>query len=331
MTNYPYAAYGANCNSGRNANAENGWGPYKWPGGVPASLMGIATYGGVRLQMRRELVELTQLLMQITETKHGYNLYGPAEKPPAGWCWGYANRAIAGTSTASNHSKGRAVDLNAPTNPYTSPLVCDMSPAIVNTWERCGFYWGGRYSGSKDAMHFEYCWTPGDVSRHVILARTLLGGGATPPPTTQPPTTPEDDLPYSVDQLVAISERATRNVLRDRGIGITSAPTGASGSVLDFLGWTNGDAYNAMKASQQVAGRPDAIVYHDQDGLWVNFVLSGESSHVPDMKTMDAMVGVLQNCGYNVRVWEGGDVSEPGAFGRRDSDARIPGAEAPAQ
>jgi len=328
MPNYQYSAYGPNPNAGRNANAENGWGPYKWPGGVPANLMSVAQYGGVKLQVRKELVELVTLLMRVCEEKNGYNLYGPAEKPPAGWCWGYSNRAIAGTSTASNHSKGRAVDLNAPTNPYTSPLVCDMPPAMVNTWERAGFYWGGRYSGSKDAMHYEYCWTPNDVPRHVAYVRSVLGGAPTPTPT---PPTPEDDLPYSPEQLRVINEQAVRNVLKDRAIGIVSGGTGASGSVVDFLGWTNGDAYNGMKAAQAVQGKTDVIIYHDMGGLWVNFINSGESSHLPDMKTMDAMVGVLQSCGYNVKIWEGGDVTEPGAFGRRDPDALIPGAEAPPQ
>lgn len=184
---YSYAQYGGNPNSGRNANAENGWGPYKWPGGVPENLLGIAEYGNVKLKVRKELVSLTQTLMQVSESRHKYNLYGPNEKPPSGWCWGYSNRAISGTNTASNHSKGRAVDLNAPANPYTSPLVCDIPPALVNTWEKAGFYWGGRYSGSKDAMHFEYCWTPGDVARHLAYARTQLVGSAPTPPAPKPP------------------------------------------------------------------------------------------------------------------------------------------------
>lgn len=190
---YSYAQYGGNPNAGRNANAENGWGPYKWPNGVPANLLGVARYGNVSLTVRNELVPLVTLLLEASETKHGYNCYGPAEKPPSGWCWGYSNRAISGTSTASNHSKGRAVDINAPANPYTSPLVCDMPPNMVNMWEKAGFYWGGRYSGSKDAMHFEYCWTPNDVSRHTAYVRGIVGGGggSTPPPVTTPPPSSE--------------------------------------------------------------------------------------------------------------------------------------------
>lgn len=179
---YSYSAYGANPNSGRNANAENGWGPYKWPAGVPTNLLASAKYGNVTLVVRYELAPLVQNLMLATERVHGYNLFGPVEKPPAGWCWGYSNRAIAGTSTASNHSKGRAADLNAPNNPYTSPLVCDLPPAMVKMWECAGFYWGGRYSGSKDAMHFEYCWTPGDVARHNQYVQQIIGGAVPPPP-----------------------------------------------------------------------------------------------------------------------------------------------------
>jgi hypothetical protein len=197
MTNYNYSQYGTNPNGGRNANADNGWGGYQWPNGVPANLLANAKYGGVTLQVRKELFELVTVLMQITESKYHYNLYGPAERPPAGWCWGYSNRAIAGTSTASNHSKGRAVDLNAPNNPYTQPLVCDIPPDVVNTWERAGFYWGGRYTGKKDAMHFEYCWTPNDVNRHLIYAKSVLGGQVPPQPQPQPQPKPpiiaEDD------------------------------------------------------------------------------------------------------------------------------------------
>ena len=199
-----YAAYGPNPNFGRSPNAENGWGSYKWPGGVPQNLLGTAQYGGVKLVVRKELVELTNLLLKLTEDKHRYNLYGPSEKPPAGWCWGYSNRPIAGTSTASNHSKGRAVDLNAPNNPYTSPLVCDFPPAMVKDWEECGWYWGGRYNGSKDAMHFEYAYTPNDVQRHTALAKSKLGG------TTPVPPTEEDWLDMATQKEV---EQAFSNAL----------------------------------------------------------------------------------------------------------------------
>lgn len=183
MTNYSYDVYGGNPNSGRNANANLDWGSYCWPNGVPSNLLGTARYEDVSLTVRIELVELVTLLLQYTD-EQGYDLRGTAntQAPAGNWCWGYSNRAISGTNTPSNHSKGKAVDLNAPANPYTSPLVCDIPPTIVNNWEKAGWFWGGRYSGSKDAMHFEYCWYKTDVARHVSFVRNLISGKPPEPP-----------------------------------------------------------------------------------------------------------------------------------------------------
>ena len=249
MTNYPYSQYGTNPNGGRNANAENGWGPYKWPGGVPIEMLGIAVFGDVRLQVRRELVELVMVLLKITETKYNYNLYGPNEKPPAGWCWGYSNRPIAGTTTASNHSKGRAVDLNAPNNPYTSPLVCDIAPAIVNTWERAGFYWGGRYSGKKDAMHFEYCWTPQDVKRHLAYAYGELGGIILPPKQ-------EDWLEMvSESQWNALVQQVSDIQMRIRGVDTKPGERHEFVDMLQSIDGSTADTYTRVRGADTGPGQ----------------------------------------------------------------------------
>lgn len=195
MTNYPYSAYGPNPYSG-NVNADNGWGPYKWRAGVPGNLLTSfdvpAAGGTAHLTFRSELVELVRLSFQIA-AKHGYPIY--AKRNGEVWGpWSYENRAISGSNTASNHSRGRAWDINAPNNPYTSPLVSDMPPAMVRDFEAVGWAWGGRYQGRKDAMHFEYGYSPADVPRHVAKAKEILGGGVviTPPTNPTEPTTDED-------------------------------------------------------------------------------------------------------------------------------------------
>lgn len=76
--------------------------------------------------------------------------------------WGYAERAIRGSSTTlSNHASGTAIDLNAPAHPLgTSPGANFSRGQIARIREilrACDgtVRWGGDYSGRKDPMHFE--------------------------------------------------------------------------------------------------------------------------------------------------------------------------------
>jgi len=191
VPNYPYSAYGPNPYGG-NVNADNGWGGWKWPGGVPSALLtsfDVPAGGGLaHLTFRSELVELVRLSFQIA-AKHGYTIYAVHNGEVWG-PWSYENRAISGSSVASNHSRGRAWDINAPNNPFHDPLICDMPPAMVNDFESIGWAWGGRYSGRKDAMHYEFGYTPGDVGRFVAKAKSILGGVVIPPPDPGPGPTP---------------------------------------------------------------------------------------------------------------------------------------------
>ena len=169
--------YGSNPNANIDSNADHGWGGYQWPNGVPGGLLGTARYGDAYCQCRAELVELFQLCWQIAQEKHGYRVYGDHNGEFWG-PWGYENRPIGGTSSTSNHSKGKAMDVNAPNNPQSYNFQSDLPPGLVADWESLGFYWGGRYGGGTkyDAMHFEYCYSPGDVAGHVARAKQLLGG-----------------------------------------------------------------------------------------------------------------------------------------------------------
>ena len=55
------------------------------------------------------------------------------------------------TRGLSVHSWGIAIDLNASSNLPGTPG--DMNPAIVEVFQRHGFYWGGNFG---DPMHFQY-------------------------------------------------------------------------------------------------------------------------------------------------------------------------------
>jgi hypothetical protein len=178
--------------------AHPSWGP-GWPAdNRPKIVTVVSGKGGLRLPVRREIAPLVAGLVRDLERARG--------KPfRSDWSWGYANRAIRGTNTPSNHSWGLAVDLDAPQNPYLSrdihraahPLrksfpgglvlrstMPDKVVAIANEW---GFGWGGRYPTRPDPMHFEFMGSVQDADR-------LVGdsGMPKPPPPgkTPPPARP---------------------------------------------------------------------------------------------------------------------------------------------
>ena len=155
---------------------DRGWGP-GWPTPVPASELTQVDIDGTRFPggVRDEVAELVTLL--VTECKaHGYvfGVYGD----PAYGCWGYSSRAISGTQTASNHSWGLAVDINAPSNPQSPTFTTDMPGWLPELWKTYGFEWGGDYTPPTkyDPMHFEFMGTPGDAAAFTDLARSDLGG-----------------------------------------------------------------------------------------------------------------------------------------------------------
>ncbi len=166
------AAYGSNPHSDRDPNNDHGWGGFQWPEGVPAELLSVVTVpGNVKIVVRKELAELIGVNYQIADVKYGRRF-------TRGWTGGYENRAIAGTSIPSNHSRGKAIDNDAQDNPMSSNFQCNIPPELVADWESAGFYWGGRYTGKSDTMHFEYCYSPADVPGHLAHARQILAGAS---------------------------------------------------------------------------------------------------------------------------------------------------------
>lgn len=152
------------------------------------SVDGITFPGGVR----GELCELVGMLVRECRNR-GYQ-FGTDDDPSYG-CWGYSCRAISGSNTPSNHSWGLAVDINAPWNPYTSPLVTDMPEWMPDLWNAYGFRWGGDYSGDMDAMHYEYMGSVSDAANDTARAAAdgVGGGGSGSAPAPIPDDENEDE------------------------------------------------------------------------------------------------------------------------------------------
>jgi hypothetical protein len=227
------SAYGGNPHADINPNADHGWGGYQWQAGVPAGLLGYAEYKGIRVQCRKELTVLFSLALAIAREVHGYIVYtsNPNGNGENWGPWGYENRAISGTNTASNHSKGKAMDWNAPRNPYAtgSRFQSDFPPAMVADLESIGLYWGGRYG---DAMHWEFAFTPADVPRFTAQAAAILRRAIPslpdPAPTTTPTPTPVEDDSMSAADVADLKQYIDAK-LADR--------TAGSHSVFDELSY----------------------------------------------------------------------------------------------
>ena len=82
-------------------------------------------------------------------------------------------RYVDGTTRWSNHAYGRAIDVNPIENPYVSggstshaasrpyldrsrrrPGMAYEGGALVRAFDRIGWGWGGRWSGTQDYQHF---------------------------------------------------------------------------------------------------------------------------------------------------------------------------------
>lgn len=236
MASFSRAAYGSNPHAGANRNnaSARGWGP-GWPN-CQSSKMATAAGGGVRVTVRREVVDLVATLLDATAAM-GY-------KPRPGQCWGFACRAIRGASSPSNHSWGLAVDVNSLTNPMQATFKSDIPPAVVRMWEDCGWYWGGRYGSRPDAMHFEYLGKPADVARHLAKAKAFLATakGEKPSPTPDPVPNPAPKFTEpTVDAKKVLAEAKA-----------TGKYTGPVGAALVILGLTPDVA--GYKALQTLLG-----------------------------------------------------------------------------
>lgn len=173
-TFYPRSAYGSNPNAGKGAivNSDNGWGSAAWPN-CPSDLATAVSNSGDRVTVRSQLAPLVTELLNRTEAM-GYQL----KSKETG---GFNCRAIGGTNRPSNHSRGRAIDLNWNSNPMAYTFKSDIPPSVVKMWESHGFYWGGRYTHKFDTMHFEFYDTPGSVNKHLANLKGTKVNPTNPP------------------------------------------------------------------------------------------------------------------------------------------------------
>lgn len=126
----------------------------------------------------------------------------------------YNCRTITGGTGYSLHAYGLPPDVNWSTNPYGPRLVTDMPPAMILDIEAIRtvdgltvWRWGGRYSGNKDAMHFDPQVTPEQIARGIDWATVA--------------TTGEPDMPLNDADLFSIGVIVKKS-LADAGLATLS-------------------------------------------------------------------------------------------------------------
>lgn len=62
-------------------------------------------------------------------------------------------------TSLSSHSYGTSIDVNAADNPQGSPPTADQA-RLAPYFERRGWYWGDRFTTTRDPMHFEFVGAP---------------------------------------------------------------------------------------------------------------------------------------------------------------------------
>jgi D-alanyl-D-alanine carboxypeptidase len=153
--------------------AQRGWGA-GWPacsGALGNLAIVTAARSGVRVSVHKRIARLVDLLFAETE-RRGYLLR-------SGQTGAYNCRAIAGTTSPSNHSWGLAIDINWQLNPFTSPRKTDMPAWMPVVWGHYGFAWGGNYTGKQDSMHYEFMGSPADADAMTALALRDFSGTVT--------------------------------------------------------------------------------------------------------------------------------------------------------
>jgi hypothetical protein len=166
MVDFPKRPKGVNVN----AAADRGWGS-GWPRCQESKQTRIKLDNGVRIQVRRELGPLLTMLLNEVG-RRGYRI---RQGDTGGFCCRQIFRSD-GTPTGkpSNHSWGLAVDINWDSNKFQKTLKTNLPPWSVSLMWAYGFFWGGWYNGTKDAMHFEFVKTPQQAEKLTrVLARTL--------------------------------------------------------------------------------------------------------------------------------------------------------------
>jgi hypothetical protein len=131
-------------------------------GQVTANLVSVRWVDGSSVRITRVNGVSTALAAVVADLKALGPAYTKDLSPMGGT---YNCRAIAGTSLASMHSYGAAIDINVASSDYWQWADAAahglgryrnrIPIQIVQAFERHGFIWGGRWA-DFDTMHFEY-------------------------------------------------------------------------------------------------------------------------------------------------------------------------------
>jgi peptidoglycan hydrolase-like protein with peptidoglycan-binding domain len=167
---------------------------------------------GFARSFHRDIVDLIAICIDVTEAL-GYDVQ-PWQS------WGYSCRAVAGTSSPSNHSWGTAIDVNAVNNPRRADrrFQSNLPTRVVSFWKGVGFRWGGDWNW-PDPMHFDWPGTAAQARQKASALRlyfAALGGNSPPPPRPLPPPTTSED--YNVPATIKIGSTNASAVRKLQGL-----------------------------------------------------------------------------------------------------------------
>ena len=208
--------------------------------------------------MHFEIAPIVKYLIDETE-RRGYLIdHGPADVDDD---WSYANRAIRGRNTPSNHSWGLAIDINAQDFPLGSTRR--LPQWLVDLFKAHGFDYGGDYQGRKDPMHFEFNGWPADARR---IARAV---GYLPPPGSVPPQQTIAPKP----QVTAADLLVIQRLLdEDDDMIVIRNGKGIAHLVNQRTVLLNGPkALERVRKSYRDANKPLPELTLESDGEWTNY------------------------------------------------------------
>lgn len=201
-----------------------------WPASPDLRTRVIEPVSGVRLAIvdNDNVADLFTYLVQQFHKR-----VDDVTKPHPKDDWGYEYRPnVNNPSRLSNHSSGTAIDLDATEHPNAVQTAKTYSSQQISTVHKIlaemdgVIRWGGDYSGTPDAMHFEINVQPGDprlaAAAHKVRKQT---GKPSTPTTPNKPTTPSKPSTGSIPAYPGLAKfkdrneivRAYQQRLRDRG------------------------------------------------------------------------------------------------------------------
>lgn len=233
-----------------------GWGQ-GWPRDRSDDMRRVtATRSGADFDVHYEIAPLIKFLIDEVE-RRGYLIdHGAADVDDD---WSYANRAIRGRNTPSNHSWGLAIDIDA--QEYGLGSYRRLPQWVVDLFEAYGFDYGGDWSGRKDPMHFEFNGWP---SQARWLVASLAGHHIDNTPAPVPPSVPPPPAPEDLRFIQRLLQEDDDMVIIRDGIGIALLANGKCvGQTLASL--------EALRDEYAAANRP--LVEHQcrSDAEWLAF------------------------------------------------------------